>query len=53
MKRLIGWVLLCAGVLAGAATNAADDSFIILQSTTSTRNSGLKSAQLQWVPARR
>ena len=41
MKRLIGWILLCAGVLAGAATNAADDSFIILQSTTSTRNSGL------------
>lgn len=41
MKRFITTLVLCACVLAGPATIAADDAFIVLQSTTSTRNSGL------------
>lgn len=41
MKRFITLLVLCVCVFAGPATLAADDSFIVLQSTTSTRNSGL------------
>lgn len=41
MTRLIRCFVLCACVLGAPATMAADASFIVLQSTTSTRNSGL------------
>lgn len=41
MKRLVTSLLVSVCLLAGPAGVAADDAFIILQSTTSTRNSGL------------
>ena len=41
MNRFISCLVVCACVLSGPAAVAADDSFIVLQSTTSTRNSGL------------